>query len=167
MKKLLTLVAAAVVVLAPRTVAAQNTATIVASATVLATLNAVKEADLNFASVFPGLVKTIAVTDAGAARVQVIGEGGREVNITFTLPTDLVSGANLLPIGSYTSVWNTTATAVGGTTINPVTGGNLLLNAAAPFNAYVFLGGTVTPAAGQSAGFYTADITLTAAYTGN
>ena len=50
----------------------------------------------------PGVNKTIAITDAGAGTFTVTKAATSGVTLSFTLPTNLASGTDLLPIGSWT-----------------------------------------------------------------
>ena len=118
---------------------------------------------LAFGNVFPGVNKTIAVADAGAGRWDATGQASTNVNMTFTLPTNLVNGGNNLAIGTWTGCRNGTNVVAGCTAFTPSAGAT-----AAAFSAagalYVFIGATVSPIAAQAAGNYTATATLTLAY---
>jgi hypothetical protein len=147
---------------------AQNSDFITARATVLTPLAVVGDADLDFGNVFPGVPATVAVTDPTAGHFTVNGADNAGVDITFALPTDLVFGANLLPIASWTGVHNTTNAAAGGTAFTPSAAVEVsrLSTGASPGELYVFIGATVTPAATQPAGLYTAPVTMTVVYNG-
>ncbi|HEX5633960.1 MAG TPA: hypothetical protein VFX50_12065, partial [Gemmatimonadales bacterium] len=75
----------------------------------------------------------------------------------------LASGANTLPIGTWTGHVNTSNLPTGGTSFTPSASAQ-----SATFSAggalWVFLGGTVTPATNQLPGLYTGTVTLTAVY---
>lgn len=135
-----------------------------ALATVLAPITITAGANLDFGNVTPGVAKTVLLTDATSGRFDATGEASANVQISFTLPVDLVGPANL-PIGSWTGCWNNTASSSGAgcTAI-----ANMAGNTAASFGAggalWVFVGGTVTPAAGQAAGSYSANVTMTLSY---
>lgn len=120
-------------------------------------------ADLVFGSVFPGVPKTIAVTDGGAGRWDATGQGGVNVNMSFTLPTDLDNGGTLLPIASWTGCRDGDNTVVGCVTFTPAAG-----PIAAVFGGggvlTVWIGATVTPSATQAPGAYSAIARLTLAY---
>ncbi len=149
-------------VAAPALEAQANNASITATATVQAPIVVAAAANLDFQTVLPGVAKSVAVTDPTAGRWDVTGQANAPVTLNFTLPTNLISGANLLPIGSYTGNHNVTASPAG-TTFTPsgtptaaaLSTGGLL---------FVYIGGTVTPAANQAAGVYTAAVTLTVLY---
>jgi len=119
---------------------------------------------LAFGNVFPGVNKTIPAT-AGASngRFVVTGQANANISLSFTLPANLVNGVNLLPVGSWTGRHNDVNNAGSGTSITPSsTAVNTTLSGAG--ERYIFIGGTVSPAANQAAGFYTATATLTVAY---
>ena len=120
-------------------------------------------AGLDFGSVFPGVNKTVAVGDATSGRFSATGQASANVNMTFTLPGNLTSGVNNLPIGSWTGCRDADATPAGCTSFTPSAAAT-----AAAFSAagelFVFIGATVSPAGNQAAGSYTAVATLTLAY---
>ncbi len=142
---------------------AQTSATIEATATVLSAVTVNAGPDLQFGNVTPGVPKTIAIGDAGAGRFDVTKATGAGVTLSFTLPTDLDSGGNTLPIGGWTGGWNTVNTPAGATAFTPDLAGTNTA-ATAGTNLYVYVGATVTPAAGQAAGAYTGDVTMSVVY---
>jgi hypothetical protein len=140
---------------------AQST-TIQATANVLSAIT-VTGTNLAFGNVTPGVAKTVAITDAGAGLFVVTKAAASSVALSFTLPTNLTNGGNNLPIGTWTAGWNNTANnpaaATGFTPSStastvPVGGANL----------WVYVGGTVTPAAAQVAGTYQANVVMQIAY---
>ena len=119
--------------------------------------------DLDFASVFPGINKSVVVTDATAGRFDVTGQGGAPVLVSFVLPANLISGANSLPIGSWTGHYNTSNAPAGGTNFTPSAGiTNSTLSGAG--NLFVFVGATVSPTITQGAGAYSGAIQMTVTY---
>ncbi|HEX5437844.1 MAG TPA: DUF4402 domain-containing protein [Gemmatimonadaceae bacterium] len=151
-------------------VAAAQTGTINATATVLEPITISGTSELQFGTVFPGVAKTIAVSDAGAGEFTVGGDGGAQVAVSFNLPTNLASGGNNLPIGSWAGYLNTTNSATsGGSTFTPsgtAFNANLSGTTGTAGSMFVFLGATVTPTITQVAGTYTNTVTMTVAYTG-
>ncbi|HQR19162.1 MAG TPA: hypothetical protein PK948_12390 [Gemmatimonadales bacterium] len=145
---------------------AQVSANINATALVQTPLTVTGAAALDFQNVFPGLAKAIAPTAATAGRFTVGGQLNAEVNITFTLPTNLVNGANNLPIGTWTGGRNTANNQAAQTAITPSGTTTTRLDAVTGA-LYIWLGATVTPTVTQVAGTYTAPVTMTVAYTGN
>ena len=142
---------------------------ILARANVLTPVTVTPQQDLDFGNVIPGTNKTVAITGTTAGRFLVQGTAGSEVQIAFTaLPGNLASGGNNLPIvyGATAAGHNGTNNPATATTFNPATGA--LANIANPAaTLFVWLGGTVQPAAAQASGLYTATVTMTATYTGN
>jgi hypothetical protein len=140
-----------------------QTASIQATATVQQPINVVGAVNLAFGNVFPGVAKTIAVAVAGAGRFDVTGQASSPVLITFALPTNLTSGANNLPIGTWTGHRNTVNNPTTGTNFTPSAG-----TTNATFSAggllFVFVGATVTPATNQAAGAYSGSVTMTVTY---
>jgi len=145
------------------TLQAQTSADIQATATVLSAVTVTAGNDLQFGNVTPGVAKTIGIADAGAGRFDVTKAANEGVTLSFTLPTDLTSGANTLPIGSWTGGWNTSATPAGATTFTPSAGGTNTA-ATAGTTVSVYVGATVTPAGAQAAGGYTGDVTMSVVY---
>jgi hypothetical protein len=145
------------------TLEAQNSANIQATATVLSAVTVAAGSNLQFGNVTPGVNKTIGIADAGAGRFDVTKAANEGVTLSFTLPTDLTSGANNLPIGSWTGGWNTSATPAGATAFTPSAGGtNTTATAGTAITVYV--GATVSPAVAQVAGNYTGDVTMSVVY---
>ncbi|MHB1328358.1 MAG: DUF4402 domain-containing protein [Gemmatimonadales bacterium] len=142
---------------------AQNSANANVTASVQQPITVTATSDLEFGLVFPGLDRAIAVTDAGAASFTVQGQASGNINITFTLPANITSGANNLPIASWQGRHNTTNSAASGTDFTPsavatsttIPGGGFL---------YVFVGATAQPAVSQAAGNYSGTMTMTVVY---
>lgn len=144
-------------------------------AEVMQAMNVTKQVDLDFGIVSQGAAKTIGLTNnvtglpnqgtQTTGRFLVSAAAATSIDLTFTQPTDLVKGADLLPIGTYVYGWNTANTYSGGTSL--LNGGDVTMptNVVETVNGiYVFVGATVTPGASQPIGSYAADITLTATY---
>lgn len=119
--------------------------------------------NLDFGNVFPGVNKSIAVDNANSGKFTVAGQASANVNLTFTLPANLTSGGNNLPIGTWVGHWNGVDDASSGTNFTPSAGAT-----AAQFsgsgNLYVFVGATVSPGGSQTAGSYSGTVTMTVAY---
>jgi Domain of unknown function (DUF4402) len=145
------------------TAAEAQSADIQALANVYQPISVTGNRDLDFGNVFPGVAKTVAIADATSGQFQLGGEASGGVNLTFTLPPNLTSGGNNLPIGSWTGCTSATNTTAGCTGFTP--SGAATASAFSGLGAlWVFVGATVTPAAGQAAGSYSGTVTLTAAY---
>lgn len=158
-----TIAAAMLLTLGAFTVQAQtNSGSITATATVQTPINVSGAVNLDFGSVFPGLNKSVAVTDATAGRFDVTGQASAPVSMTFVLPANLVSGGNLLPIGTFTGNWNTTnaPTGTGFTPSAAATAATLSGTGA----LFVFVGATVSPVVNQPAGVYNGTVQMTVVY---
>ena len=119
--------------------------------------------NLAFGNVFPGVNKTVAATDlTNAGRFDVTGQASTPVTLSFTLPATLSSGANTMPIDTYTGIHAATSAQTGGVAFNPVTGANPSLSGAGAL--FVWIGARVTPATNQAQGVYTANVTMTVVY---
>lgn len=144
-------------------VEAQTSASIQATATVLSAVTVAAGNNLQFGNVTPGVNKTVGIADAGAGRFDVTKAASQGVTLSFTLPTDLTSGGNNLPIAGWTGGWNTTQTPAGATTFTPSAAGTNTA-ATASTGLYVYVGATVSPGAAQPAGAYSGDVTMSVVY---
>ena len=135
-----------------------------ATATVQSPITVTGAQNLAFGNVFPGVAKTVAYSDAtNAGRFDVTGQGSAAVTYSFTLPTNLTSSGNNLPIASWTGYLNTANSTAGGSAITPsATPAGATLSAGGAL--YVFVGATVTPPSNLPAGSYTGTVTLTVSY---
>jgi hypothetical protein len=136
--------------------------TINVTATVQVPITVTGAQDLNFGNVIQGVPSTIDATAAAAGRFDVTGSPSTGVNMSFALPTNLTSGANNLPIGSWTGNWSTVASPTG-TGFTP-SGGSTAATTSAGGNLFVFVGATVSPGAAQALGAYAGTVTLTVIY---
>jgi hypothetical protein len=143
--------------------AQSNNASIQATALVQQPINVTGARNLAFGDVFPGVNKSIPVTDPNSGRWDVTGQAGAAVQLTFGLPATLSDGTNSLPIGTFVAHHNTSNSPTGGTDFTP---------SAAPTNAtlsgagglWVFVGATVSPATNQPAGSYSGLLSMTVIY---
>ena len=137
---------------------AQVNATITATAVVAGPLGLTAGANLDFGTVIPGTARTIdPLTSASAGTFSLTGGANAQLSLTWTVTANLSDGgANTMPI-SYVAVYNGTNVQGSATALT------MPLDATRRLSAT----GTVTPAAGQVATTYSADVRLDAAYTGN
>lgn len=137
---------------------------ITATATVQSPITVTGAQNLAFGNVFPGVAKTVAYSDAtNAGQFSVTGQASTPVTYSFSLPANLTSAANNLPIGSWSGYVNTTNSTSGGSAITPsATPAGATLSAAGAL--HFFVGATVTPANNLPAGSYTGTVTLTVSY---
>lgn len=160
---------------------AQDVTTGQAVATVLAILAVSSTQDLDFGNILQGVTSVVAPTSAANAGIfQVSGEGtgNSEVSIYMQLPDYLWNGTP----GSQdrlTIYFKNTDCTIDTTNGTPDTPGAGALVGEDPHNipdtgiggndnvVRLYLGGAVYPAVDQRAGAYSADIILTAAYTGD
>ncbi len=144
--------------------ASAQSANINVTATVYQALTVTGAQALDFGNVFPGVAKTIAVTDATAGRFDLSGQNSANVDLTFTLPATLGDGfGNNLAIGTWTGCTNTSNSTAGCTTFTP-SGSATASALGGTGTLFVWVGGTVSPTAVQAAGAYSGTVTLTAAY---
>ena len=133
------------------------------NAQVLQQITVIGNRDLAFGNVFPGLAKTVPITGGNSGRYQVTGQNNANISLTFTLPADLINGANLLPISTWVGRHNTISNAATGVAFTPSAAATNTTFSATGIR-WVFISATVTPAANQAAGGYVATATLTVAY---
>ena len=142
-----------------------QSASINATATVVTPLTVTGSAPLAFGNVFQGVNEIVAHSDANSGRFSVTGFGTSQVALTFTLPTNLSSGANTLPINTWDIRSNGTNVVAGATAMTVTSGTPVNANLVGG-NLFLFVGARVTPSLTQAQGAYTAPIVLAAAYTG-
>jgi len=137
---------------------------ITATASVQSPIAVAGAQNLAFGNVFPGVAKTVAYSDAtNAGRFDVTGQASTPVTYSFTLPANLTTGGNNLPIASWTGYLNGANSTSGGAAITPSStpAGSTL---SAGGTLYFFVGATVTPPVNLPAGSYTGTVTLTVSY---
>ncbi len=144
-------------------VARAQSAALQAVAQVRPALTVLALRDLDFGSVLPGVPKTIAVSGSASGRFRVDGEANAQITLTFTLPSDLASGSDLLPIGAWTGYHNNAPNTSSGTSFTP-SGAPTAAQLSPAGRQFVWVGATVTPAPVQASGTYGATIVLTVDY---
>ena len=155
--------AMAVALLSLASAAQAQSANIQALATVYTPITVSGARNLDFGTVFPGVAKSIAVAGATSGRFDLTGQNSGNVNLTFTLPANLTSGGNNLPIGTWTGCHNGTNVTAGCSAFTPSASATAAALSAAGA-LFVWVGGTVTPGAAQAAGNYTGTVALTVSY---
>lgn len=117
--------------------------------------------------IFPGIEKTVNYSDASAAKFEISGEAGKQVQILFQFPNylDDASGHSLNIAFSSTSAaystngaWQFSATA-----FDPKTG--IVTSLSAEGKLYIWLGATIIPLSSQPGNTYGGDIILDVTYT--
>jgi uncharacterized protein DUF4402 len=127
--------------------------------------------DLNFGSVPKGVATTVLPTAAGAGEWQVDGNRNALVTITFTLPTILnniqAAPGSTMPISfsATSAIWNrSTNNPAAGTVFNPNVGTTGRFGPPATPRLFIWVGGTVNPAANVKPGIYQGTIIVTLIY---
>jgi hypothetical protein len=156
----------------PGRAAAQSGAFVAADAVVvtvgmtIATLR-----DLNFGTVIKGAATTVLPTAATAGEWQITGSANAFVIISFTLPTLLTNiqalpGSTMPITFSATSArWNrANNNAAAGTAFNPATGAVGRFGPPPNPTMYIWLGGTVNPAAAAKPGIYQGNVVVSLIY---
>ena len=169
MKRLLQITLFTFLVAVSTTVAsAQANDDISATANVIAQINVNGEQALDFGSIAPGATSTVAVTDAASVgRFSVAGNGGT-LDLDFNLSNADLTGPGVdIPItfGAGSAAWGADASSPTNTFDPSSTEGvTTALSADPDGTIFVFIGGSITAAADQTAGTYSGTITLTATY---
>ena len=169
MKALNTLMALALAAGVVTTAEAQ-TASINATARVLAPISVGTTEDLRFGDVIQGTNKVVAASAAESGQFEFSGATGAEVDMVLTLPTDLLDvPLNTLPINTWTGLRGVNATRGAGTAFTPTDAATITDNlGGGGTDVYrLFIGATVVPGGAQVPGDYTAQIDLQVTYTGN
>jgi hypothetical protein len=156
----------------PGRLAAQSGATVAADAVVvtvgmtIATLR-----DLNFGTVIKGVAATVLPTAVTAGAWQVTGSSNAFVIISFTLPAQLTNiqalpGSTMPITFSATSArWNrATNNPAAGAAFNPAVGVVGRFGPPPNPNMYIWLGGTVNPAAAAKPGIYQGTVVVSLVY---
>lgn len=152
--------------------AAQERATILATATVVSSLTVVGTNNLQFGTVTPGVNKPIDKTTLGfAGEWTITGTNSAELSIQFALPdslltTDSLSGMRITfasSDASYGSLPAHQTVPVGMIDPNGPSAHRLGVNG----QMLIWIGGTVFPRISQTGGDYSAEILLTVSYTGS
>jgi len=127
--------------------------------------------DLNFGTVIKGVPTTVLPTAATAGEWQVTGSSNAFVIISFTLPTQLTNiqalPGSTMPIAfsGVSAIWRrATINPVGGTIFNPAAGAVGRFGPPANPNMYVWVGGTVNPAATAKPGIYQGTVIVSLIY---
>ena len=156
----------------PGSAVAQSAASVSADAVVVTvgmTITTLR--DLNFGTVIKGVPSTVLPTAATAGEWQVTGSSNAFVIISFTLPTQLTNiqalPGSTMPIAfnGVSAIWRrATNNPAGGTIFNPAAGAVGRFGPPANPNMYVWMGGTVNPAATAKPGIYQGTVIVSLIY---
>jgi hypothetical protein len=142
---------------------AQDNAVASLTASVQQPITVTKNKNLSFGSVFPGVDQRVPVTATGAGKFTVAGQASTPVNLTFSLPATIASGAANLAIGSWTGRHNSLDQPSGGTNFTP-SASAITATLSALGGLYIFIGATAQPTTTQAAGDYSGTMTMTVVY---
>lgn len=156
----------------PGRLAAQSGASVTADAVVVTVGMAITTLrDLDFGTVIKGVATTVLPTAATAGAWQVTGSSNAFVIVSFTLPTQLTNiqalpGSTMPITFSLTSArWNrATNNPAAGTAFNPAIGVVGRFGPPPNPNMYIWLGGTVNPAAAAKPGIYRGTVVVSLVY---
>ena len=172
MRRALGVVLWAALVAMPRPAHGQNSGGISVDAEVIAVgMTVTKPSDLNFGQVTKGIATSVLPTDAGAGEWQALGNKNANVQITFTLPTQLTNiqalpGSTMPITFSATSArWRRDVNnASGGAAFNPAVGTTGRFGPTSNPSLYIWVGGTVTPAGNAKPGVYVGNVIVSLVY---
>ena len=112
---------------------------------------------LDFGVVFPAVNKTIVETSPSAGLIALTSGPPTKLRITFSLPANMNSGTNIIPL-TFTATKSTNSNDnIPGTPFSPYTGVDHTFTTGAN-TVYLRLGGTITPSGTQAAGSYSGTI---------
>lgn len=152
--------------------AAQSASSVAANAVVVTVGMTISTlSNLNFGTVIKGVATTVQPTAAGAGEWQVTGSSNAFVIISFTLPTQLTN-IQALPGSTMPIAFNATSArwnrannnAASATAFNPATGVVGRLGPPPNPTMYVWIGGTVNPAAAAKPGIYQGNVVMSLVY---
>jgi len=155
------------------TATAQGTASTSVTAVVTTVgLSIGQKADLLFGAVTPGVSTVIDPRTAATPGMwEIHGSRSAEIAVSFVLPDSLRVGPHAMPIafGAQAGCGRNRNQQNQCSYFDPAAGWvDRIRNNPTPKDTYyIWMGGTVSPAAGQFPGIYRGTITLTVAYTGN
>jgi hypothetical protein len=127
--------------------------------------------DLSFGTVIKGVATTVQPTAATAGAWQVSGSSNAFVIISFTMPTQLTN-IQALPGSTMPISFNATAArwnrannnAATGTAFDPASGAVGRLGPPPNPTIYIWIGGTVNPAATAKPGIYQGNVVMSLIY---
>jgi hypothetical protein len=172
----LLIVAVVLVAFMATSASAQDVATGSATATLVVALTVTSTQALQFGTVYQGVAKSVAKTDALAGIFRVTGEEDANIAIYMQLPDYLATatGDDRMVVAFSTTDLNVDTTAAADPTGFVAANGWIdedphNVSSATDIGSVatdLYLGGRVIPSVDQAAGAYSADIVLTVAYTG-
>ncbi len=180
MNKQIFSLAALAIIAAPIVTMAQS-ATVTASATIVTPITATATAPLAFGSISRGATATVAATSASAAAVTFSGDESDNITIampaTATISTTSGAGGSMTvtinraglrytPLGNIPSNGAAVVDASSGSATVALSMDNQgdAVNNDGLGQAYIWIGGSVTPSATQQRGSYTGTFTVSASY---
>lgn len=144
----------------------QITGSITAKGTVLTPISVSSTRDLDFGTdILPGVDKSVNINAATSGKFSLTGQASKQINISLTLPTNLLKGVVTMPITFSATDAGTKTTTGTMTTFNPASGTTASFGTDGKLD--VFIGGTVDPSHTQAAGAYTGTISISLYYTGS
>jgi len=127
--------------------------------------------NLDFGQVTKGIATSVLPTAAGAGEWQVTGNKNAFALVTFTLPTQLTNiqalPGSTMPItfGVTSALWQrATNNPLGATPMDPAVGTVARFGPTANATIYIWIGGTVSPAATAKPGVYVGTVVVSLVY---
>ena len=142
------------------------TAQINAKGTVITHITVSSTQDLDFGNdIVAGVAKTVTKDQSNAGKFLLAGQPNRQISIAFTLPSNLTNGANTMPISFSSTDAGYKVNNGSISAFDPSQSKNASFGTDGAME--VVLGGTVTPSSSQTAGMYSAPVTISLQYTTN
>lgn len=158
------LVALAVV---PASLDAQSSGPVTLSASVVAPLSVSPVAPLDFGVAKRNRTTTVAYSDVGAGQLVLTATPGAQVQLQWTLPTQLATLAgSTIPLSAWTGCHNATQSATTGCTVYTPSSTPFTVTLTSG-SRYFYIGASVSTTNATPTGSYAATIQLSAAYAGN
>jgi len=179
MKTLLSLVALFVLALASSVNGFAQSATVTATATIVTPISATATAPLAFGTINKGATASVAANSSSAASVTFSGDESDNITITVpasvTISTTSGAGASMNVTINRAALRGNTSNSQGNATSLDASSGSVAMNLSGDASgdgvnndglgqAYVWIGGSVTPSATQQRGSYSGTFTVSAAY---
>ncbi|MFA7361161.1 MAG: DUF4402 domain-containing protein [Candidatus Kapaibacterium sp.] len=169
MKKFFLAIAVVLVLTVSKDVLAQQvpvTSQINAKGTVITHITVSSKQDLDFGNdIVAGVATTVDKEASNAGKFLLAGQPNRQISIAFTLPTNLLNGTTTMPITFTTTDAGYIVNSGSVSAFNPAVSKNASFGTNGAME--IVLGGTVTPSSTQTAGSYTAPVTISLQYTTN
>ena len=123
--------------------------------------------DLTFGTIVPGTSSSVSTTSSNAGRFSILlGRNNTTASVTFSLPPNLTSGVNNLPVTFTATKSLNSNDGQLGESFDPYSGTTIQRTVGNTKDWYIRIGGVIQAPAVQAAGNYNGSITITLAIIG-